>query len=513
MSDDHYKTLGVSKTATEGEIKSAFKRLAQLHHPDKNPGKENEAKEKFQRIIDAYETLKDKNKRSIYDQFGKDGLNGGHKFNSDFDPFNVAGMAEGLAGFAGMNGKPTKKPKNIMHGLKLSLTEFFNGVTKNITISALIICSTCSGFGTRDKTEMPVCSKCSGAGKITHTVSVGPGMFSQQIVICEQCHGNGVSAKASKNMCKNCSGKKVERRDVIVQVVVEKGMQPNQDITCSEKGNQYPGEINGDVIVRLLDGEEDDVDTKDGDNKGDSRDIKDTDKEDNDKDEKNKSGKHKKNKKKGKDSKDSKSDVKDKSKDDVKDIESKSDSKSDSKNFSRNEELYCDLDYQKTISLVDALFGFEFSFKHLDGKHIIFKSPENITISNGDVITLENQGMPIYGTNLYGDLHICFTVEMPSASELKDEKTRALLIEGFSRLSGTSSTRLKVSEEVKRLHELDESKFDDYDKIVITPNVLYLSQEKSRERKEEKAKQINSQSSKGHEYREERENVAGCRQM
>lgn len=218
-SRDFYKILGVARDADKKTIKSAYRQLARKFHPDVN--KEADAEDKFKDISAAYEVLSDDEKKSIYDRFGEDGLRGGGMgaggfggMGSDFtNPMDIfesffGGMGGGMGGFGGGMGGGGARARNRpingddqRHNLKLDFLEAVFGCQKEVEVSRLETCGTCSGSGVKAGTTPSTCSTCSGQGQVVQAVRTPLGIF-QQVTVCPACNGAGETSTP----CGTCKG-------------------------------------------------------------------------------------------------------------------------------------------------------------------------------------------------------------------------------------------------------------------------------------------------------------------
>ena len=208
-----YDILGVSPNATDTELKKAYRKQALKFHPDKNPN----AGDKFKEISQAYEVLSDPEKREIYDEFGEDGIKGqggggpGGGFRSPMDVFN---MFFGGGGMPGSAGSSVRKTKPMVHTLKVSLEELYNGKKRKIAANRDIVCKECKGKG---GLNVEKCLECKGRGMRVITKQFGPGMIQQMQSPCDKCGAKGeVVAKGSE--CKKCKGKATVRDKKIIEV-------------------------------------------------------------------------------------------------------------------------------------------------------------------------------------------------------------------------------------------------------------------------------------------------------
>jgi molecular chaperone DnaJ len=267
---DYYEVLGVDKSASDSEIKKAYRQKARQFHPDKNPGN-NEAEEKFKEASEAYEVLSDQNKRQKYDQFGHAGLEGafgGGGFS--WDNFSHAGDFEDMFSgifdsfFGGSHGgfgrrKRSNKGEDLQISLSLSLKEINTGVDKKIKIQVQDKCETCNGSGSENG-DTKTCSQCNGNGQIRQMRRSFLGAV-QSVVTCPTCNGSG---KIIKNKCKACHGDGRVKKAKKVTVNIPAGVQEGQYLRLRGQGNRgLNGGINGDIIVVIKE-KEDDIFERDG---------------------------------------------------------------------------------------------------------------------------------------------------------------------------------------------------------------------------------------------------------
>ena len=218
MKADFYETLGVGKSADEKELKSAFRKLAMQFHPDRNPG-DSDCEQKFKEINEAYETLKDPQKRAAYDRFGhaafENGMGGGAGFNGGgFGGFSD--MFEDIFGEMmggrrrGAGGR--ERGADLRYNMEISLEEAFSGKTAQIRVPSSATCDECSGSGAKPGTQPTTCALCSGSGR----VRAAQGFFSIERT-CPQCHGRG---NIIKDPCAKCNGqgRVVEERSLSVNI-------------------------------------------------------------------------------------------------------------------------------------------------------------------------------------------------------------------------------------------------------------------------------------------------------
>jgi DnaJ family protein A protein 2 len=268
---DLYEILGVSRTASQDEIKKAYRKKAFEWHPDKHEGeKREEAQEKFKDIAHAFEVLSEPRTRDIYDRFGEEGLKGGGMGGfADFtDPSDLFSQFFGGGMFGGMGGtrRPTgpQKGQDVMHALKVSLEELYNGATKKIRVTRTRNCADCKGTGSSKKDAVEECSGCRGQGRRIEMRQISPGFVTQQVMTCPQCQGQGKIVD-SKFKCKSCKGKRVVTDVTTLEVHVDKGMRDRQKIVFEGEADEKPDVLPGDIVF-VLQQKPHEVFDRDGDN-------------------------------------------------------------------------------------------------------------------------------------------------------------------------------------------------------------------------------------------------------
>ncbi|KAJ2552676.1 DnaJ- protein scj1 [Coemansia sp. RSA 1878] len=248
---DYYKILGVSRDASQQEIKRQYKTLSRKHHPDKNPG-DKEAHERFIELAQAYEVLSDDEKREIYNRYGEEGLknqggSGGAGFHDPFDIF--AQFFGGNVRFdrrGGARAKP-RGPDVRIH-MPVTLHELYTGTEIDVDISKQAICSHCDGSGAASPDDVETCSKCSGSGVRIVKQMLGPGIVQQMQTTCDKCSGKG---KMIAKPCPHCKGARVMREPDTLAVRVEPGMSDGEELVFDEEADQHPDHEPGSVIFRL----------------------------------------------------------------------------------------------------------------------------------------------------------------------------------------------------------------------------------------------------------------------
>ncbi|KAJ6119279.1 Mitochondrial protein import protein mas5 [Penicillium sp. IBT 18751x] len=249
----YYDLLGVAPTATEAQLKTAYKKGALRYHPDKNADNP-EAAEKFKELSHAYEILSDDQKRSIYDQYGEEGLEGGAGaggMNAEdlFSQF-FGGGGGGFGGMfgGGMRDTGPKKARTIHHVHKVNLEDIYKGKVSKLALQKSVICPGCDGRGGKEG-AVKECTGCNGSGMKTMMRQMGP-MIQRFQTVCPDCNGEGEIIR-DKDRCKKCNGKKtiVERK--VLHVHVDKGVRDGHKIEFRGEGDQMPGVMPGDVVFEI----------------------------------------------------------------------------------------------------------------------------------------------------------------------------------------------------------------------------------------------------------------------
>ena len=268
---DYYEVLGVDKSDDEKTIKKAYKRLARKYHPDLNPDNPKEAEAKFKEVNEAYDVLKDPNKRAQYDRFGADAFNGmgggGGAGGFDFSNFGGAGGFGGFGGggmddifdmfFGGAGGsrgaRQSRGPQpergaDLRYDIELTFEEAAFGVKKELTIPRTVPCHECHGSGAAAGSSREKCPDCGGTGmrQTVHNTPLGR-MMSQST--CSRCGGTG---EIIKNPCKHCHGTGQESIRDTFDVTIPKGVDQGQRVRVSGKGNAGKhGGGTGDLYVYI----------------------------------------------------------------------------------------------------------------------------------------------------------------------------------------------------------------------------------------------------------------------
>ena len=253
---DYYEVLGVSKGASDSEIKSAYRKLAKKYHPDMNPG-DKEAEAKFKEASEAYAVLSDADKRRQYDQFGHAAFDGGAGGAGGFD-FGGMDMGDifgdifgdffGGGRSRGQSNGPMKG-QNIRTSVRITFEEACFGVDKEIDVTLKEECATCHGTGAKPGTSPETCKKCGGKGKIIYTQQSFFGQV-QNVKTCPDCHGTG---KIIKERCSDCSGSGYISKRKKISVSIPAGIDNGQCVRIRDKGEPgVNGGQRGDLLVEVV---------------------------------------------------------------------------------------------------------------------------------------------------------------------------------------------------------------------------------------------------------------------
>lgn len=369
MTLDLYEILEVDVSASNAEIKKAYRKLALKYHPDKATEDDREQSEtRFKEISHAYEVLIDETRRQEYDTYGTtDGRRtGGEGFDYNGNPFedfyggaqqdfsandfyNFFNNMGGAGGPPGGPGRSRSKPRTKDAELEVDVTleDLFKGKVIRTTSTRDIVCTHCKGSGAKKNAVMKKCGVCEGEGSVRKIRRVGPGLVTQDYIECETCHGVGKIYR-SKDKCKKCLGKRVIDETKILEFEILKGSKSGESIVLTKESDEYPGKETGDVVMTFH-CKEHAIFTRKGD----------------------------------------------------------------------------DLFAKYKIPLVDSLCGFsKVLVKHLDGRGIQVSTPKGKVIRPGDYIKIKNEGMPVKhdpkknswfssSAGKRGDLYIEIDIEFP----------------------------------------------------------------------------------------------------
>ncbi len=266
---DYYEILGVSKSASDDEIKKAYRKVAMQFHPDRNPG-DKASEEKFKEAAEAYEILSDGDKKAKYDRYGHQafapggGSGGGGGFhpggmNMDdiFSHFGDIFGDDSYGSFFGGGGRrgggggrrqTGQRGTNLRIKIKLTFEEMAKGVTKNVKLKKNIVCSTCTGSGAKDKNSSQTCNTCGGSGQVRRVSNTFLGQM-QTVNTCPTCNGEGSTITAK---CTGCRGTGVQAGEETISIDIPAGVQAGMQLSMNGKGNAGErGGYPGDLIIQI----------------------------------------------------------------------------------------------------------------------------------------------------------------------------------------------------------------------------------------------------------------------
>ncbi|MDO8561546.1 MAG: molecular chaperone DnaJ [bacterium] len=258
---NYYDILGVSKTATEEDIKAAFRKLAHKYHPDKKGGDEK----KFKEASEAYAVLSDKKKRAEYDTYGRTFANGnGGQQAGGFGGFDFSNFAQGAAGsqefdlgdifgefFSGEAGPFSqggkRRGRDVSIDIELSFRESIFGTERRVLIAKMNVCSVCSGTGARKGSKVITCASCNGKGQIRESRNTFFGNFTTART-CPKCMGRG---EIPEHACETCRGQGVAKQEEEIRVAIPAGVGDGEMIRMPGRGEAAQGGVAGDLYVKL----------------------------------------------------------------------------------------------------------------------------------------------------------------------------------------------------------------------------------------------------------------------
>lgn len=255
---DYYEVLGVGKTASADEIKKAFRKLAINYHPDKEGGNE----EKFKEVNEAYEVLKDQQKRQRYDQFGHAGVggnsgsaggnpfgggSGGQNVNFDFGDGGLGDIFNQFFGGGQQQSRGPRRGRDVETSITLTFEDAVFGVEREVSLDMDDECEHCKGTTVEPGYSMKTCPTCHGSGQQTRVVNTVFGQI-QQATTCPECKGTG---KVPEKVCTVCHGKGTQRRKQDLKIKIPAGIDDGATIRLRERGEAIGGGGRGDLYVHI----------------------------------------------------------------------------------------------------------------------------------------------------------------------------------------------------------------------------------------------------------------------
>lgn len=335
-----YKDLGVEKNIEANQLKKAYHKMARKHHPDRGGDEE-----KFKQISKAFNILKDKDKRELYDKYGLEGVEKGGPPDSGGDIFSNF-----FGGGGGQRKTGPKKGKDMLYKHTVTLDEMYNGASKSLKLSKKSLCSECDGKGGKG---VRTCDGCKGKGYKVVMRQLGPGMIQQSQSHCGECQGEGEIIPRGAR-CRKCHGNKIVEAVNDLTLHINKGAKNGSKIKFVGEADQLPGTLPGDLYVKLIEKKHDIFQRE---------------------------GPH--------------------------------------------------LFFSKTITLCEALTGFEFVITHMDRRQLIVQSDPKTFYHDGCVRAIKEEGMPQEG-NPYerGNLYIIMNIRYPRQLDEKTKEEFARILPG-----------------------------------------------------------------------------------
>src|SRR5215207_2146838 len=246
---DYYEVLGVQRTATEADMKVSYRKLAMQWHPDRNPG-DKDCEHRFKEINEAYDILKDEQKRAAYDRFGhaafEQGAGGAHGFGADFGSA-FSDIFEGIFGMGGARQRTSGRERgaDLRFNMEITLEEAYAGKTAQMRLPTSVTCEACSGSGAKTGTKPKTCQHCNGHGRIRHTQG---GFFTLERT-CPICQGRG---QVIEDPCPSCSGSGRVTRERTLSVNIPAGVEDGTRIRLAGEGEAgVRGGPAGDLYIFL----------------------------------------------------------------------------------------------------------------------------------------------------------------------------------------------------------------------------------------------------------------------
>ena len=259
MDTEYYDILKLNRDASESDIKKSYRKLAMKWHPDKNPNNKEEAESNFKKISEAYNILSDPEKREIYDNHGKEGL---EENDMNVHPGDIHELFRGMFG-GGREKSYSVPPIKIIQ--KINLNDIYNGKHISRKIERETFCDRCNGTGNDDGKSYE-CKDCKGEGLVMAIRQMGPIIQEMQIK-CPKCHGSGKSTLNLIKPCTSCNGRKTNIEEIVIKYDIPKGSVDEQVVELNNMGNHIPINERRDNIERtkiyiVFDEEDDDIYTR-----------------------------------------------------------------------------------------------------------------------------------------------------------------------------------------------------------------------------------------------------------
>ncbi len=259
---DYYEVLGVSRNVENGDLKRAYRKLAMKYHPDRNPGN-TQAEKKFKEAAEAFDVLKDPDKRARYDQFGHDGLKGAGGFGADYQDFGFEDIfsrfsdifgGDSFGGMGGAHGRTRRRSGTGQPGddmkiqLKLTLEEIAFGTDREVKVKKYMTCKECKGTGAKSSEDFMTCNTCSGMGEVRQVTRT---MFGQFVNVqpCPTCYGEG---RTIRNKCGSCHGEGRIKGEEKIHIQIPSGVTNGNYISLNGQGHSgIRGGEDGTLVVLI----------------------------------------------------------------------------------------------------------------------------------------------------------------------------------------------------------------------------------------------------------------------
>ncbi|KAL1696894.1 hypothetical protein GGG16DRAFT_42294 [Schizophyllum commune] len=243
LAADLYKVLDVDRSASERDIRYAYKKLSKKWHPDKN--KQEGAEARFIEIAHAYEVLSDKEKRAIYDRHGEDGLRAHESGQHQPNPFD---MFSNFFGGGGHQHQQQRRGPSSVTEFEVTLEDMYKGNSIDFRVKKKVLCDHCRGTGAASDSDIHTCGQCGGSGVRVVKQQIFPGMFAQQQMTCDACGGRGTVVK---KVCGACGGKKILDHTAHLTLDIEPGTPEGHEVVFEGEADESPDYEPGDVVLRV----------------------------------------------------------------------------------------------------------------------------------------------------------------------------------------------------------------------------------------------------------------------